>query len=100
MALKNIILECQHRRVKLGYSNGDLKLAGPKSIITTDLIESIRRYKPEILSALQKVERCKEIVRTLDSNTLDYDAACKLVDEASVLWEQIPRELLPILDEV
>jgi hypothetical protein len=100
MALKNIILECQHRRVKLYYSGHNLKLAGPKSTITTDLIESIRKYKPEILSALQKVERCKEIVRISDSNTLTYDEALKLTAEASELWEQIPREMLPDLNEV
>ena len=100
MMPQSVISECKVRGIKLESSDGALKLVGPKTAITQDLTESIKRHKPEILSALKKVDRCKEIVRTLDANTLTYEEAKKISDEATALWEQIPREMLPDLNEL
>ena len=99
MMMVDVITKCRSNGIKLESSGEDLKLVGPKSAITADLTESIKRYKPEILSVLEKVERCKEIVHILDSNTLTHEQVKQLVDEASALWEQIPREMLPDLED-
>ena len=70
-----------------------LKVESETGEINPGFIESIRRFKPEILSALQKVQRCQEINRILDSNKVDYNTACQLLEEGGELFDQIPKEL-------
>ncbi len=49
---------------------------------------------------LKMLERLKWIVRRLDEPDITYNEALRLVNEASKIWDALPRELLPNLDEI